>query len=358
MDRAARDRAAARASLPGVRRPDRGAGPWRRSSPRTAPGTSASTRSWAGSRSRRVHRRCRDHPPAESARRTEVRRRAAAGIVRIAAFGDSFVHGDEVVTDETWGGARARVPGDGCSTRRRRLRARPGAAALRARRCGEEAADRPLGVITDDVLRGVNVFRPFFAPTTGHVLTKPRFCSTAPASSPARMRPSRRPGAEAARHLRHRLRAAGERRGRSTRRVGASRSAAGGDAPPPGEGERQIRHGELNLDAAIASRSRCCTVRRTRRTNGFRAAGRAVPRSHIRWREGRAITTVRCATSSGGIPVVDVLRRLDALARAGRRRRSCDASTTRHWGKRAGGEGPARARRFSGEGGTDGAVAP
>ena len=32
-----------------------------------------------------------------------------------------------------------------------------------------------IGVITDDVLRGVNVFRPFFAPTTGHVLTKPRF---------------------------------------------------------------------------------------------------------------------------------------------------------------------------------------
>ena len=99
------------------------------------------------------------------------------GVLRIAAFGDSFVHGDEVATDETWEAALER--------------ALPGAEVLNygvggygldqalLRYVRDGAAKSPhvvlLGVITDDVLRGVNVFRPFFAPDTGHVLTKPRF---------------------------------------------------------------------------------------------------------------------------------------------------------------------------------------
>ena len=99
------------------------------------------------------------------------------GVVRIAAFGDSFVHGDEVTTDEAW------------PTRLERLQ--PGLevlnygvggygidqAMLRFFREGARFAPHVVlvGVITDDVLRGVNVFRPFFAPTTGNVLTKPRF---------------------------------------------------------------------------------------------------------------------------------------------------------------------------------------
>jgi hypothetical protein len=100
-----------------------------------------------------------------------------AGVVRVAAFGDSFVHGDEVTTEEAWATQLERltpdlevlnygVGGYGLDQ-----------ALLRYRRDGATLAPHVvlIGVIADDVLRGVNVFRPFLAPPTGHVLTKPRF---------------------------------------------------------------------------------------------------------------------------------------------------------------------------------------
>ena len=99
------------------------------------------------------------------------------GVVRIAAFGDSFVHGDEVSTAQAWPTLLER--------------SQPGVEVLNfgvggygldqslLRFSAESAKFHPhvvlVGVIADDVLRGVNVFRPFFAPTTGNALTKPRF---------------------------------------------------------------------------------------------------------------------------------------------------------------------------------------
>lgn len=99
------------------------------------------------------------------------------GVVRIAAFGDSFVHGDEVGTAQAWPTVLERsqprvevlnfgVGGYGLDQALLRFSA-------------ESAKFHPqvvlVGVIADDVLRGVNVFRPFFTPTTGDALTKPRF---------------------------------------------------------------------------------------------------------------------------------------------------------------------------------------
>jgi len=99
------------------------------------------------------------------------------GVVRIAAFGDSYVHGDEVTTEQAWPSRLEKlqpglevlnygVGGYGLDQTSLRLE-------------DEGARFAPhvvlIGVIADDVLRGVNVFRPFFSPTTGHVLAKPRY---------------------------------------------------------------------------------------------------------------------------------------------------------------------------------------
>lgn len=102
---------------------------------------------------------------------------APSGVVRIAAFGDSFVHGDEVTTEQAWPTVLERLqPGievlnfgvGGYGIDQAMLRFSSAGVALRP--------DVVLvGLIADDVLRGVNVFRPFLAPTTGQVLAKPRY---------------------------------------------------------------------------------------------------------------------------------------------------------------------------------------
>lgn len=100
-----------------------------------------------------------------------------AGTLRVAAFGDSFVHGDEVGDDHVWSRlievARPDfevlnfgVSGYGVDQ-----------AFLRYRRDG--VPFRPhvvlIGFFADDLARNVSVFRPFLAPGTGHQMTKPRF---------------------------------------------------------------------------------------------------------------------------------------------------------------------------------------
>lgn len=103
--------------------------------------------------------------------------RPPPGVVRIAAFGDSYVHGDEVTTPQAWP-SRLEQMAPGIEV----LNYGVGGygldqVLLRLEDQGARFAPHVvlIGVIADDVLRGVNVFRPFFSPTTGHVLAKPRF---------------------------------------------------------------------------------------------------------------------------------------------------------------------------------------
>lgn len=100
-----------------------------------------------------------------------------AGVVRVAAFGDSFTHGDGVPNAAAWparlGGLGARlevlnfgVPGYGLDQ-----------ALLRYRLEGR--AYRPglvlIGFMTENIHRHVNVFRPFYLRDTHLPLAKPRF---------------------------------------------------------------------------------------------------------------------------------------------------------------------------------------
>ena len=99
------------------------------------------------------------------------------GAVRIAAFGDSFTHGDGVVNAEVWTEVLTRtkpgvevlnfgVGGFGLDQ-----------AFLRYRREGR--AFRPhlvlIGFMTENIKRSVNVYRPYYQPRTQQPLSKPRF---------------------------------------------------------------------------------------------------------------------------------------------------------------------------------------
>ena len=99
------------------------------------------------------------------------------GVRRLAAFGDSFTHCDEVsnadcwtaVLERAWEGSEVLnfgVPGYG-----------PDQAWLRYRREGRPY--QPCGVLVgymiENVNRVVNRFRPFYAPESGIALSKPRF---------------------------------------------------------------------------------------------------------------------------------------------------------------------------------------
>ncbi len=99
------------------------------------------------------------------------------GAVRIAAFGDSFTHGDEVGNGETWAVAlEARhlglevmnfgVGGFGLDQ-----------AFLRYQHEGRryKPAVVLIGFATENIYRHVNTFRPFYMPKTGRPLAKPRF---------------------------------------------------------------------------------------------------------------------------------------------------------------------------------------
>jgi hypothetical protein len=99
------------------------------------------------------------------------------GKIRIAAFGDSFTHGSNVVNADTWEEFMVRhdprlevlnfgVGGYGLDQ-----------ALLRYQK--EGLAYRPdivlIGYISEDISRHINTFRPFTQPLTGMPLAKPRF---------------------------------------------------------------------------------------------------------------------------------------------------------------------------------------
>jgi hypothetical protein len=99
------------------------------------------------------------------------------GIVRISTYGDSFTHCDEVDNDSTWQNYLEQkvaglevlnfgVGGYG-----------PDQALLRYRRFGPRYKSHVvlIGVLTENINRIVNVFRPFYYPQTAIPLTKPRF---------------------------------------------------------------------------------------------------------------------------------------------------------------------------------------
>ena len=117
----------------------------------------------------------------QSKQRVRSRRKYAPepppGVLRVAAFGDSYVHGDEVRDGEVWSALVEKdcrgvevmnfgVSGYGVDQ-----------AYLRYLRDGRRLhADLvAIGFFPDQLVRNVNVFRPFLAPGTGHQMTKPRF---------------------------------------------------------------------------------------------------------------------------------------------------------------------------------------
>lgn len=99
------------------------------------------------------------------------------GVLRVAAFGDSFVHGDDVDNRETaWAKMESANPGlevlnfgvPGYGTDQAYLRYRKHAATYRP--------DVVLiGLMPENVQRNVSVFRPAYYPQTGLPLAKPRF---------------------------------------------------------------------------------------------------------------------------------------------------------------------------------------
>lgn len=99
------------------------------------------------------------------------------GVVRVAAFGDSFTHGDEVRNGETWAAALEAghpglevvnfgVGGFGLDQ-----------AYLRYQHEGRRyhPAVVLIGFATENIYRHVNVYRPFYDTDTGRPLAKPRF---------------------------------------------------------------------------------------------------------------------------------------------------------------------------------------
>ena len=99
------------------------------------------------------------------------------GTLRIAAFGDSFTHGDEVGNEDTW--------------QEILMRAHPGVEAmnfgvgaygldqafLRYQRDGADYGARVvlMGFMPENLFRHANVYRPFYVPNSGLALAKPRY---------------------------------------------------------------------------------------------------------------------------------------------------------------------------------------
>jgi hypothetical protein len=101
----------------------------------------------------------------------------AAGTVRVGAFGDSFTHASGVPTGFTWEEKLEEmlpafevinfgIPGSD-----------PGQALLRYRREGVQyhSSIVLIGMMSENINRMVNVFRPFYFPRSGIPFTKPRF---------------------------------------------------------------------------------------------------------------------------------------------------------------------------------------
>ena len=99
------------------------------------------------------------------------------GVFRLASFGDSFTHGDRVENKDSWSEMLAGtvtgvevlnfgVPGYGLDQ-----------ALLRYQQEGSrfEAHVVLIGLMSENLYRHVNVFRPFYVPATGEPLAKPRY---------------------------------------------------------------------------------------------------------------------------------------------------------------------------------------
>lgn len=99
------------------------------------------------------------------------------GVIRLAAFGDSFTFGDEVTDAGTWErqletlDPRLEVLNYGVSGYD------PGQAFLRYEREGSRLHPRIvlIGFMSENIHRMVNTFRPFYLPDTSTPLSKPRF---------------------------------------------------------------------------------------------------------------------------------------------------------------------------------------
>jgi len=99
------------------------------------------------------------------------------GVRRVSAFGDSFTHCDEVRNHETWQAIM-----EGFDTNLEVLNFGVGAfgldqSYLRYMKEGRQfhSGIVLIGFMTENILRHVNTYRPFYFPKTGLPLTKPRF---------------------------------------------------------------------------------------------------------------------------------------------------------------------------------------
>jgi hypothetical protein len=98
-------------------------------------------------------------------------------LVRIATFGDSFTHGDEVRNEDTWQAQLER-----CNAKLEVLNFGvggygPDQAYLRYQKVGRKysASIILIGFLSENIYRTMNVFRPFYAPHNSLPLSKPRF---------------------------------------------------------------------------------------------------------------------------------------------------------------------------------------
>ncbi len=99
------------------------------------------------------------------------------GVVRIAAFGDSFTHGDGVPNHQTWT-ARLDALTPGIEVLNFGVSGYgPGQSLLRYREEGRRFDSHIvlIGFMPENVKRAVNVFRPFYGQQTKFPLSKPRF---------------------------------------------------------------------------------------------------------------------------------------------------------------------------------------
>jgi hypothetical protein len=103
--------------------------------------------------------------------------RPPKGVVRVATFGDSFTHGDEVGNDETWQ-AKMEAARPGIEVLNFGVGGfGPDQAYLRYRHEGSSYHPHIvlIGIMSENPNRLVNVYRPFYQPETAFPLTKPRF---------------------------------------------------------------------------------------------------------------------------------------------------------------------------------------
>ncbi len=102
---------------------------------------------------------------------------APPGVLRLAAFGDSFTHGDGVANDETWERQLEALDPQLEVLNFGVLGYAPDQALLRYEQDGLRYRPRIvlLGVMPENVVRIVNVFRPFYSSRSDLPLAKPRF---------------------------------------------------------------------------------------------------------------------------------------------------------------------------------------